>query len=158
MVPTLPSSYHAGYINSNIEVTQCGLKSTRHESVYCNEHRNEYNVTCNEVKVLKNGLNFTSLNVKVFLFFNTSLKVKVLKLLLKYSNALLLLRYCTTLQLLHCQTIEQHLSNARCGRPHGEGVSHMRTKWVGAWRTGIFCGCPLWTTSIATQTTRISYV
>jgi len=63
----------------------------------CNEHCNEYNVTCNEVKVLKNGLNFTSLKVKVFPFFNTSLKVKVLKVLLKYSNALILLRYCTTL-------------------------------------------------------------
>jgi len=37
------------------------------------------------------------LKVKVFPFLNTSLKVKVLKLLLKYSNALLLLRYCTTL-------------------------------------------------------------
>ena len=54
------------------------------------------NVTCNEV--LKNRLNFTSLKVEVFPFFNTSLKVKVLKLLLKYNNALLLLRYCTTLQ------------------------------------------------------------
>ena len=32
-----------------------------------------------------------------FLFCNTSLKVKVLKLLRKYSNALLLLCYCTTL-------------------------------------------------------------
>jgi len=45
---------------------------------FCNEHCNEYNVTCNEVKVLKIGLNFTSLKVKVFPFFNTSLKVKVL--------------------------------------------------------------------------------
>jgi len=33
--------------------------------------------------------------------FNTLLKVKVLKLLLKYSNALLLLRYCTTLPFSH---------------------------------------------------------
>jgi len=39
------------------------------------------------------------LKVKVFPSFNTSLQVKVLKLLLKYSNALLLLRYCTTLEL-----------------------------------------------------------
>src|SRR6218665_2000246 len=54
---------------------------------YLNEHCNEYNVTCNEVKVPKTGQNFTLL------------KVKVLKLLLKYSNALLLLRYCTTLVL-----------------------------------------------------------
>src|SRR6218665_1077404 len=66
---------------------------------YLNEHCNEYNVTCNEVKVPKTGQNFTLLKVKVFPFFNTSLKVKVLKLLLKYSNALLLLRYCTTLVL-----------------------------------------------------------
>src|SRR6218665_90732 len=66
---------------------------------FCSKHCNEYDVTCNEVKVLKNGLNFTSLKVKVFPFLNTSLKVNVglLKLLLKYSNALLLLRYCTTL-------------------------------------------------------------
>ena len=64
---------------------------------YLNEHCNEYNVTCNKVKVLKNGLTFTSLKVKVFPFFNTSLKVKVLTILLKYSNALLLLRY-----LQHC--------------------------------------------------------
>src|SRR6218665_1555580 len=64
---------------------------------FFNEHCNEYNVTCNGVEVLKTGLNFTSLKVNVFSFFNTSLKVKVLKLLLKYSNALLLLGYCTTL-------------------------------------------------------------
>src|SRR6218665_680292 len=68
---------------------------------YLNEHCNEYNVTCNKVKVPKTGQNFTSLKVKVFPFFNTSLKVKVLKLLLKYSNALLLLRYCTTLCIYH---------------------------------------------------------
>src|SRR6218665_2260733 len=67
------------------------------KATFCNEHCNEYSVTCNEVKVLKNGLNFTWLKVKVFPFLNTSLKVKVLKLLLKYSNVLLLLRYCTTL-------------------------------------------------------------
>src|SRR6218665_7833 len=61
---------------------------------FFNEHCNKYSVTYNEVHVQKNWLNITSLKVKVFLFFNTSLKVKVLKLLLKYSNALLLLRYC----------------------------------------------------------------
>src|SRR6218665_3062291 len=83
----------------NIEVTQCVLKSTRYESAFCNEHCNEYNVTCNEVKVLKYGLNFTLLKVKVFSFSNTSLKV--LKFLLKYSNALLLIRCCTTLCTLH---------------------------------------------------------
>jgi len=43
------------------------------------------------------------LKVKVFPFFNTSLKVNVLKLVLKYSNALLLLRYCTTLKATHPQ-------------------------------------------------------
>src|SRR6218665_235890 len=108
VLAALPSSYHAGYINPNVEVTQCGLKSTwalgnRNESAtfVTNIVTNKlisYNVTCNEVKVLKNGLHFTSLKVKVFPFLNTSLKVKVLKLLLMYSNALLLLRYCTTLK------------------------------------------------------------
>src|SRR6218665_2669634 len=96
----LPSSCRV-YINPNIEVTQCVLKSTRYESAFCNEHCNEYNVTYNEVKVLKNGLNLPLLKVKVFPFSNTSLKVKVLKFLLKYSNALLLLLCCTTLYTLH---------------------------------------------------------
>ena len=64
---------------------------------FCNEHCNTTFVTSNEVKVLKNGLDFTSLKVKVFPFFNTSLKVKVLKLLLEYSNVLL---YFVTVQ--HC--------------------------------------------------------
>jgi len=49
---------------------------------FFNEHCNKYSATYNEVHVQKNWLNITSL------------KVKVLKLLLKYSNALLLLRYC----------------------------------------------------------------
>jgi len=73
------------------------MSAPKRNSIICNEDSNEYFVNYNEVKVLKNGLNFTSLKVKVFPFFSTSLKVKVLKLLLKYSNALLLLRYCTTL-------------------------------------------------------------
>jgi len=81
MVPALPSSDHAEYINPNIEVTQCMLKWSSMKAHYLNEHCNEYNVTCNEVKVPKTGLNFTSLKVNVFSFFNTSLKVKVLKLL-----------------------------------------------------------------------------
>src|SRR6218665_1718078 len=99
MVPALPSSAHAGYIKPNIEVTQCVLKSTRHEGAIFVTNIVTKIVTCNEVTVLKNGLTFTSLKVKVFPFFNTSLKVKVLKILLKYSNALLLLRYC---RLQHC--------------------------------------------------------
>ena len=66
--------------------------------MFSNEHCNEYYVNCNEVKVLKNGLKFTSLKVKVFPILTTSLQVKVPKLLLKYSNALLLLRYCTPLE------------------------------------------------------------
>src|SRR6218665_567622 len=73
------------------------MSTPKRNSIICNEDSNEYFVNYNEVKVLKNGLNFTSLKVKVFPFFSTSLKVKVLKLLLKYNNALLLLRYCTTL-------------------------------------------------------------
>src|SRR6218665_1209095 len=64
-----------GYcITPNIEVNQFVLKSTRYESakfVTSIVTNRAYNVTCNEVKVLK--------------------------LLLKYGNALLLLRYCTTL-------------------------------------------------------------
>src|SRR6218665_916798 len=73
------------------------MSTPKRNSIICNEDSNEYFVNYNEVKVLKNGLNFTSLKVKVFPFFSTSLKMKVLKLLLNYSNALLLLRYCTTL-------------------------------------------------------------
>ena|SRR6218665_862319 len=73
------------------------MSAPKRNSIICNEDSNEYFVNYNEVKVLKNGLNFTLLKVKVFPFFSTSLKVKVLKILLKYSNALLLLRYCTTL-------------------------------------------------------------
>ena len=70
-----------------------------YRAIFSNEHCNEYHVNCNEVKVLKNGLKCTSLKVKVFPIFDTSLQVKVLKLWLQYSNALLLLRYCTTLEL-----------------------------------------------------------
>jgi hypothetical protein len=50
---------------------------------------------CNEVKVLKIAQNVTSLQVKVLKKQNTSLQLKVLKKLLKYCNALLLLRYFT---------------------------------------------------------------
>ena len=77
----------------SVEVEELRYRS----AIICNEHSNEYFDNCNEVKVLKEGLNFTSLKVKVFPVFNTLLKVKVLKLVLKYSNALLLLHYCTTL-------------------------------------------------------------
>ena len=52
---------------------------------------------CNEVKVLKIAQNVASLQVKVLKKQNTSLQLKVLKKLLKYCNALLLLRYFTTL-------------------------------------------------------------
>ena len=55
------------------------------------------------------------MKVKVFLLFNTLLKVNVLKLLRKYSNSLLLLRYCTTLQLanviLHIVKVILHIVN-----------------------------------------------
>ena len=74
------------------------MSAPKRNSIICNEDNNEYFVNYNEV--LKNGLNFTLLKVKVFTFFSTSLKVKVLKLLLKYSNVLLLLRYCTTLEVI----------------------------------------------------------
>ena len=95
MVPTIPSSDQAGHVRRTL--TRSRLPSSfRYESATFVTNI-VTNVTCNEVKVLKNGLNFTSLKVKVFPFFITSLKVKVLKLLLKYSNALLILRYCTTL-------------------------------------------------------------
>ena len=40
---------------------------------YSNEHFNEYYVNCNEVNLLKYGLNFTSLKIKVFIFSDTSL-------------------------------------------------------------------------------------
>jgi len=59
------------------------MPAPKRNSIICNEDSNEYFVNYNEVKVLKSGLNFTSLKVKVFPFFSTSLKVKVLKLLLK---------------------------------------------------------------------------
>src|SRR6218665_3777748 len=84
----------------------------KRNSIICNEDSNEYFVNYNKVKVLKNGLNFTSLKVRVFPFFSTLLTVKVLKLLLKYSNALLLLRYCTTLPNRHvCSKWQQKTSN-----------------------------------------------
>ena len=52
---------------------------------------------CNEVKVQKFAQNVTSLQVEVLQKQNTSLQLKVLKKLLKYCNALFLLRYFTTL-------------------------------------------------------------
>jgi hypothetical protein len=56
---------------------------------------------CNEVKVQKFAQNVTSLQVEVLQKQNTSLQLKVLKKLLKYCNALLLLRYFTTLSELY---------------------------------------------------------
>ena len=53
----------------------------------------------NEVKVLKISQNFTSLQVKVLQKQKTSLRLKVLEKLLKYCNALLLLRYFTALDI-----------------------------------------------------------
>jgi hypothetical protein len=51
----------------------------------------------NEVRVLNIAKNVTSLQLKVLKKQNTSLQLKVLKKLLNYYNALLLLRYFTTL-------------------------------------------------------------